>query len=77
MAAAGSSAAISSPGFPGLDHGLGCPFAVSGQPQPAHDVNEPGGWVEIQAKFTRRVVIGKGVMVIVEAFTWKTKGALK
>lgn len=42
-----SSAAISSLGFPGLDHRLGCPFAVSGQPQPTHEVNEPSGWVEI------------------------------
>lgn len=42
-----SGAAISSPGFPGLNHGLGGPFAVSGQPQQTHEVNEPGGWVEI------------------------------
>lgn len=42
-----SGAAISSLGFPSLDHGLGGTFAVSGQPQQAHEVNEPGGRVEI------------------------------
>lgn len=42
-----SGTAVSSPGFPSLDHRLGCPFAVSGQAQPAHEVNEPGGWVEV------------------------------
>lgn len=62
-----SGTAISCLGFAGLHRLLGGPFVVGGKSQEAHEVNEPGGWVKISAKFTGRVVEGNGVVVIVEA----------
>lgn len=42
-----SGTAISCLGFAGLDHLLGGPSVVGGKSQEAHEINEPGGWVEI------------------------------
>lgn len=43
---------ISSPLFASLDHLPGCLLPLSDQTHPKHEVNEPGGWVEFQAKLT-------------------------
>jgi len=45
-----SSTAISSPFLASLDHLLWSLLEVSDQPQPKHEVNEPGGGVELQAQ---------------------------
>lgn len=60
---------ISSPHFPSQDHLLGDLLAIAGQPQEAHEVNEGCGWVEAPAKLTGGVIIGEGVVVVVEAFS--------
>lgn len=47
------------------------PPQVRSQTQEAHGVYEGGGEVELAAELTGGVVEGEGVMVVVEAFTWK------
>lgn len=68
-----SIAAVSSPLFASLDHLPGGLLSVSGQTQPKHEVNEPCGRVEFQAKLTSGIIKWKGVVEIMKTFTWKTK----
>lgn len=62
-------ASISSPFHPGQDGGLGCSLPVISQPQGSHAVDEECGEVDVPAILTGRVVVGKGVVVVVEALT--------
>lgn len=55
----------------GRDEVAGHPLAVLGQAQEAHEVYEGGGDVQLHAELTGGVVEGKGVVVVVEALTWK------
>lgn len=72
-----SSAAISSPFLARLDHLLRSLLSVGDQPQPEHEVNEPGGGVELQAQLAGGVVKGEGVVVVVETLTWETERELQ
>lgn len=72
-----SSAAIPSPFLARLDHLLRSLLSVGDQPQPEHEVNEPGGGVELQAQLAGGVVEGEGVVVVVETLTWETERELQ
>lgn len=60
--------------YSGLHRLAGDPLAVLGQTQPAHEVDEAGGEVQLAAKLAGSVVVGEGVVVVVESFTWTQKG---
>lgn len=53
------------------------PLAVLGQAQAAHEVDEAGGKVQLAAKLAGGVVVGEGVVVVVESFTWTQEGGVK
>lgn len=62
---------ISSPLNPGQDCSLGYSLPIISQAQGSHAVNEECGEVEVPAVLAGGVVIGKGVVVVVEALTCK------
>ena len=67
-------ASISSSFNPGQDGGLGHFLPVISQAEGSHAVDEERGEVDVPAVLTGRVVIGEGVVVVVEALAWnKTK----
>lgn len=72
-----SKTAISSPLFASFDHLPWRLLPVSDQTQPKHEVNEPGGWVEFQAKLASGIIKGKGMVVVVETFAWRREGTKK
>lgn len=53
------------------------PLAVLGQAQAAHEVDEAGGEVQLAAKLAGGVVVGEGVVVVVESFTWTQEGGVR
>ena len=63
-------APISSSFNPGQDGVLGDFLPVICQTEGSHAVDEECGEVDVPAVLTGGVVIGKGVMVVVEALAW-------
>ena len=60
-------APVSSSLNPGQDSGLRHSLPVVSQAQGSHAVDEERGEVDVPAVLTGRVVIGEGVVVVVEA----------
>ena len=64
-------APIASSFNPGQDSSLRYFLPVISQAQGSHAVDEEGREVEVPAVLTGRVVVGEGVVVVVEALAWK------
>ena len=64
-------APISSSFNSGQDSGLGYFLPVVSQAQGSHAVNEECCGVDVPAMLTGSVVVGEGVVVVVEALAWK------
>ena len=61
---------LSSSFHPGQDGSLGYFLPVISQTDGSHAINEECGKVDVPAVLAGRVVIRKGVVVVVEALTW-------
>lgn len=70
-------APIASPSFPSQDGLLGDLLAIAGQPQEAHEIDEGRGEVVVPAELAGGVIVGEGVVVIVEAFAWNGRAGTR
>lgn len=57
----------------GQNSSFGCFLPVISQTKGSHAINEECGKVDVPAVLTGRVVIGEGVVVVVETFTWNKR----
>lgn len=66
-------ASVSRALYSGQDDLAGHAFAVLGEAQEAHEVDETSGKVQLAAKLAGCIVIGEGVVVVVESLTCWTQ----
>lgn len=71
-----SMASISRALYSGQDYFMGHSLTVLCQAQEAHEVDETSGKVQLAAKLTCCIVIGKRVVIVVKSLTWKAQETL-